>query len=82
MYRSGSDKAQMGLVRQFLHSYHLRFDHPVTGDTVKLMDAPPPELQRVLDELAPRSLGRTEVGSMVFSQMDLAPRQAASLSLM
>lgn len=82
MYRSGSEKAQMGLARQFLHSYHLAFEHPVTGEAVSLLDAPPPELQCVLDNLAKRSMGRTEAGTMVHGALENAPRQPASLSMM
>lgn len=82
MYRSGSEKAQMGLARQFLHSYHLTFRHPATGEEVDLLDALPPELQCVLDDLAQRSTGRTEAGTMVFEALEGAPRQPASLSVM
>ena len=82
MYRSGSEKAQMGLVRQFLHSYSLAFEHPVTGEEVKVVDALPPDLQDVLDRLASRSMGRTAAGDEVFAAIADAPRQPADLSMM
>lgn len=82
MYKSGTEKAQMGLERQFLHSYSIAFDHPVTGEHVHLLDALPPELQGVLDSLAGRSMGRTEAGEEVFATLQCAPRQPAGLSMM
>ena len=82
MYRSGTEKAQMGLVRQFLHSYSLAFEHPVLGDEIRIVDALPPDLQDVLDRLADRSMGRTEAGEEVFAMMAGAQRQPAELSMM
>ena len=82
MYRSGSEKAQMGLKRQFLHSYSLEFEHPVYGEIVSLVDALPPELQNVLDSLADRSMGRTPMGELVFEELKYAQRQPEWLSMM
>jgi 23S rRNA pseudouridine1911/1915/1917 synthase len=66
--------ADLGLVRQFLHSYGLSFTHPVTGETLELLDWLPVELASVLDSLADRSTGRTEVGEEVLSRVRGAPR--------
>jgi len=52
----------MGLDRQFLHSWRLRFEHPITGEELSFTDMPSPDLQAILDELAERSMGRTEYG--------------------
>lgn len=82
MYRSGSEKAQMGLQRQFLHSYSLIFTHPVTGEEIRVVDALPPELQDIIDELQPRSMGRTEIGEVILSELENAQRQPEWLSMM
>ncbi len=82
MYRSGTEKAQMGLVRQFLHSYSLTFDHPIDGNEIHIVDALPPDLQAVLDRLAERSMGRTPAGDDVFAEVANARRQPAEISLM
>ena len=57
--------ADLGLCRQFLHSFRLSFTHPATGEELCFFDALPPDLQEVLDELAPRSEGRTAAGDEV-----------------
>lgn len=82
MYKSGGEKAQLGLNRQFLHSYSLAFEHPVTGESLHFLDALPPDLQEALDSLADRSMGRTGVGNEVLDSLRNAPRQPARLSMM
>ncbi|MDR2108137.1 MAG: RluA family pseudouridine synthase [Coriobacteriales bacterium] len=49
-------RAQLGLRRQFLHSWRLSFNHPLSGEAMEFNDAPPPELQAVLDGLEGREL--------------------------
>lgn len=69
VYTSSSPKGpevNFGLTRQFLHSFRLRFDHPITGEELNFYDGLPDDLQAVLDALAPRSEGRTEAGNEVF----------------
>lgn len=44
----------LGLERQFLHSYRLAFTHPVTGERMEFTDELPDDLQAVLDELESR----------------------------
>ena len=51
------EQAQMGLQRQFLHSYRIGFAHPITGEELQFSDNLPADLRAVLDELAPRSMG-------------------------
>lgn len=41
-----------GLLRQFLHSWSLRFDHPLTGTEIDLQSALPDDLQGVLDAIS------------------------------
>lgn len=62
------DHVNLGLERQFLHSWSVRFDHPVTGESIACTDELPWDLAAVLDELADRSEGRTEAGH------DIVPR--------
>lgn len=54
-----------GLTRQFLHSWRVAFDHPVTGEHIVCCDSLPEDLQEMLDELAPSSMGRTKAGHEV-----------------
>lgn len=81
MYRSGSDAAQLGLDRQFLHSYSLVFDHPISEAHLEFLDALPPDLQAVMDKLATRSMGRTEEGERILGLLAEAPRQSAAVQL-
>ena len=39
------------LRRMFLHAWHLRFEHPVTGEKLDVVAPLPEELQGVLDAL-------------------------------
>jgi 23S rRNA pseudouridine1911/1915/1917 synthase len=39
-----------GLERQFLHSWRLRFNHPLTGEAMEFEADPPAELARALDQ--------------------------------
>lgn len=60
--RSAAIASEMGLDRQFLHSWRLSFEHPITGEQMSFQDELPDDLAAVLDQLAPRSLGRTASG--------------------
>ena len=65
LYGRGDDRTNMGLRRQFLHSWHIRFDHPVTGETIELADRLPSDLSSVLESLHDRSMGRTQAGEKI-----------------
>ena len=80
LYRSGAPAAQLGLERQFLHSYHLSFAHPKTGEELLFHDALPPELQASFDQLAERSMGRTSAGEDILAALAHAPRQPADVA--
>ncbi len=71
LYGRGNERADRGLARQFLHSWRVRFDHPVTGETIECRDELPWDLSAVLEELAPASLGRTEAGDEIVPQLGL-----------
>ena len=46
------DSANLDLPRQFLHSYKLVFEHPITGELLQFEDALPDDLQLVLNKLS------------------------------
>ncbi len=69
----GAARADRGLTRQFLHSWRIRFTHPVTGEEIACHDELPWDLAAVLDELAPLSLGRTAAGEEIVSRLGLLP---------
>ena len=76
-YTSGAPSApaaDLGLDRQFLHSFQLSFQHPVTGEGLRFADNLPVDLQEALDDLASRSTGRTTAGEEVRALLEDAPR--------
>jgi 23S rRNA pseudouridine1911/1915/1917 synthase len=55
-YGGGGDPAsRLGLTRPFLHSWHIGFDHPVTGERVEVDDPLPKDLEHVLDLVRSRA---------------------------
>ncbi|MEY8562272.1 RluA family pseudouridine synthase [Eggerthellaceae bacterium 3-80] len=64
-----AQSAQLGLDRQFLHSFMLTFDHPLTGETMHFVDGLPTDLSQVLESLASRSMGKTAAGEEIFSSL-------------
>lgn len=73
LYCQGSDAAQMGLNRQFLHSYALAFDHPVTQKHFDFVDTMPQDISSVLSRLKTRSMGCTEQGIAILADIASAP---------
>lgn len=71
LYGRNDARADRGLTRQFLHSWRVKFEHPVTGETIECRDELPWDLAAVLDELAPVSMGRTAVGDEIVPQLGL-----------
>lgn len=69
LYGRGTDAQNLGLHRQFLHSWHVRFDHPVTGQTIVLADRLPDDLRHVLQSLEGTSMGRTQAGERICPQL-------------
>jgi len=70
VYGQARLKADHGLERQFLHSYRLDVEHRVTGEQMQFVDGLPDDLARVLDAIAPDSMGRTEAGNEVFALIE------------
>ncbi len=76
VYRAHAPKdaaADLGLGRQFLHSFKLSFSHPSTGEEMDFADALPRDLAAALDGLADRSEGRTAAGCDVLALLAEAP---------
>lgn len=69
LYGRGDDRANHGLHRQFLHSWSVMFDHPVTGECVSCKDTLPDDLLGILGELGPASMGRTAAGDEICPQL-------------
>jgi len=65
--RRGSPDIELGLQRQFLHSYSLKFVHPVTSELLEFTDSLPEELAQAYEQIKPRSLGLTDFGRQVAS---------------
>ena len=55
----------LGLDRQFLHSFFIAFDHPVTQEHIVLSDVLPNELKETMASIAERSMGRTRAGDEI-----------------
>jgi len=72
LYGARRPKADRGLTRQFLHSYHLEFDHPATGEHLSFDEPLPEDLDSLLRELEPDSMGRTEAGQGVLAALEQA----------
>lgn len=68
------EEAHLGLARQFLHSFRIGFEHPITGERLDFADGLPRDLASVLENLAPRSTGITEAGNEVFALMERSPK--------
>lgn len=72
LYGKGSLLQNKGLTRQFLHSWHIRFDHPCTGETIELADRLPDDLLNVLESIQGTSMGLTERGREVCPELGLS----------
>lgn len=72
LYGKGNLLQNKGLTRQFLHSWHIRFDHPCTGETIELADRLPDDLLNVLESLQGTSMGLTERGREVCPELGLS----------
>lgn len=65
LYGLRRPKADLGLERQFLHSYRLVLDHPVTGEHLEFTDPLPDDLAAVMGDITDLSCGKTEAGHEV-----------------
>lgn len=69
LYGRGTPAQNLGLGRQFLHSWHVSFEHPETGELVEIADALPADLAAPLLSISDRSMGRTEAGERIVPQL-------------
>lgn len=67
-------RAQLGLKRQFLHSFRIRFAHPETSEELEFADNLPRDLDEALRSLGDRSRGMTDAGREVAALLADAPR--------
>lgn len=67
-------RAQLGLKRQFLHSFKIRFIHPETSEELEFADNLPRDLDEALRILGDRSRGMTDAGREVAALLADAPR--------
>ncbi|WP_417302947.1 RluA family pseudouridine synthase [Ellagibacter isourolithinifaciens] len=67
-------RAQLGLKRQFLHSFRIRFIHPETSEELEFADNLPRDLDEALRSLGDRSRGMTDAGWEVAALLADAPR--------
>jgi len=72
LYGIGRPKADLGLERQFLHSYRLVLDHPITGEHLEFSDPLPDDLAAVIEAVTELSCGRTEAGREVQAALQRA----------
>lgn len=69
LYGQGDLRRNLGLTRQFLHSWHVAFDHPVSGEPLVFADGLPQDLGESLVALEGRSMGRTQAGHEVLGAL-------------
>lgn len=65
LYGRGDERRNLGLGRQFLHSWRIAFDHPATGQRIEYADVLPDDLLAILEALEGRSMGRTAAGEAI-----------------
>ena len=65
LYGARRPKADLGLMRQFLHSYRLSLLHPITGESLEFVDPLPADLDSVLRGIEDLSMNRTKAGDEV-----------------
>lgn len=70
-------RAQLGLKRQFLHSFRIRFIHPETSEELEFADNLPRDLDEAFRSLGDRSRGMTDAGREVAALLTDAPRPSA-----
>lgn len=75
-------RAQLGLKRQFLHSFRIRFIHPETSEELEFADNLPRDLDEALRSLGDRSRGMTDAGREVAALLADAPRPSVEGELL
>ena len=75
-------RAQLGLKRQFLHSFRIRFTHPETSEELEFADNLPRDLDEAFRSLGDRSRGMTDAGREVAALLADAPRPSVEGELL
>lgn len=75
-------RAQLGLKRQFLHSFRIRFIHPETSEELEFADNLPRDLDEAFRSLGDRSRGMTDAGREVAALLADAPRPSVEGELL
>lgn len=65
LYGTPGKADNLGLTRQFLHSYFIEFEHPRTHETLSFLAPMPEDLLDVLRKLKDRRIGLTDAGREV-----------------
>ncbi|MDI6844289.1 MAG: RluA family pseudouridine synthase [Anaerosomatales bacterium] len=71
LYGRRHPKADLGLGRQFLHAYRLRFTHPTTGEDLEFTDPLPEDLRIAYARIQDRSMGVTADGERALPLLGL-----------
>ena len=69
LYGKKDTSLNLGLNRQFLHSWHVQFEHPFTGENIVVADTLPEDLREALISQSDMSMGRTSVGNEICPQL-------------
>ena len=69
LYGKKDMSLNLGLNRQFLHSWRVQFEHPFTGENIMVADTLPKDLQEALISQQDMSMGRTIVGEDICPQL-------------
>lgn len=72
-HRPKSESSNLSLRRQFLHSFRLSFEHPITGKQMSFYDNLPDDLVETLSLLDSRITDTTEAGCEIFEKLESAP---------
>jgi 23S rRNA pseudouridine1911/1915/1917 synthase len=70
-------KDDLGLERQFLHSWTIGFDHPLTNERIEVAEPLPADLATALASISDRSDGKTPRGLEVEAALTAAGPQSA-----
>ncbi|QWT17097.1 RluA family pseudouridine synthase [Collinsella sp. zg1085] len=71
LYGKGSASMNLGLTRQFLHSWYVAFNHPMSGEPLCFTDMLPWDLAQALDDIRLRSEGTSAVGDDIIPMLGL-----------
>jgi 23S rRNA pseudouridine1911/1915/1917 synthase len=65
LYGSHASLSQLDLKRQFLHSYRLEFEHPITGESMQFVDGLAKDFHQALEGINERLTEQTEEGKEI-----------------